>query len=150
MTKFIKQGETIEGDSIEIQVRKWVPSTIVFLASVKKRMFRYSSSRNSTAIIQKNHVVSDDPEVAEATKDYHRNVGDVLECYGMKVYVDSNRKIKTESEEGATHTHGAIFATTDKHTIATISIPLACLQKAIAVKDQQELEKEKQKQICEE
>lgn len=150
MAKFIKYGETIEGDSIGIQVRKWVPSTIVFLASVKKRMFRYSSSRNSTAIIQKEHVVSDDPEVVEATKGFHRNIGDELECFGMKVYVDSNRKIKTESDEGATHTHGAIFATTDKHTIATISTPLACLQKAIADKEQQELAIQKQKQICEE
>lgn len=138
MAKFIRQGETIEGDSVGIQVRKWVPTTIVFLAAVKKRMFRYSSSRNSSAVVIKPHLVSDDPEVVAATANYHRVIGDELECSGMKVYVDCNRRIRVESEEGATHTHGAIFATTDKHTIATISTPLACLQKAIADKERRE------------
>lgn len=138
MTKFIKQGETIEGDSVGIKVRKWVPATMVFLAAVKKRMFRYSSSRNSSAVVIKTHLVPDDPEIVSATESYHRNVGDELECFGLKVYIDCNRRIKVESDEGATHTHGAIFATTDKHTIATISTPLACLQKAIADKERKE------------
>ena len=101
-------------------------------------MFRYSSSRNSAAVVKKTHIVADDSDVKIATKDYHRNVGDELECSGMKVYVDCVRRIKTESDEGATHTHGAIFATTNNHTIAMISTPLACLLKAIAVKEEQE------------
>lgn len=138
MAKFIKPGETIEGDSVGIQVRKWVPGSIVFLAAVKKRMFRYSSSRNSFAVVNKVHPISGDPEIAAATVNYHRNVGDELECFGMKVYIDCNRRIKVESDEGATHTHGAIFATTDKHTIASISTPLACLQKAIADKERRD------------
>lgn len=139
MAKFIKQGDTIEGDSVGIQVRKWTPSTLVFFPPVKKRLFRYSSSRNSSAIVNKVHIVADDPEIIEATKDYHRCAGDELECFGMKVYVDSPRKIRVVSDEGATHTHGAIFATTEKHTIATISTPLSCLQKAIAEKEQDEI-----------
>lgn len=138
MAKFIKEGDTIEGDSVGIQVRKWVPSTIVFLACVKKRMFRYSSSRNSSAVVKKTHVVANDPEIVAATASFHRITGDELECSGMKVYVDSLRKIKVKSDEGVTHTHGAIFATTDEHTIATISTPLSCLQKAIADKEREE------------
>lgn len=139
MAQYIKHGETIEGDSIGIQVRKWVPSTIVYLASVKKRMYRYSSSRNSWAVVRATHVVENDDDVKKATENFHRNVGDELDCFGMKVYVDCNRRIKTESDEGASHTHGAIFATTSNHTIATIATPLACLQKAIANKEQQEI-----------
>ena len=138
MAKFIKPGETIEGDSVGIQVRKWVPGSIVFLAAVKKRMYRYSSSRNSSAIVCKERLISGDPEIASATANYHRNVGDELECFGMKVYMDCNRRIKVESDEGASHTHGAIFATTDKHTIASISTPLACLQKAISDKERKD------------
>lgn len=139
MAKFIKEGDTIEGDSVGIQVRKWVPSTVVFLASVKKRMFRYSSSRNSSAVVKKTHIVANDPEIVAATESFHRTAGDELECSGMKVYVDSVRKIKVKSDEGATHTHGAIFATTDKHTIATISTPLSCLQKVIANREREEV-----------
>ena len=43
MGTFIEYGETIEGDSVDIQVRKWVPGSIVKLAAVKKNMYRYSS-----------------------------------------------------------------------------------------------------------
>lgn len=131
MAKYIKAGDTIEGDSIGIRVRKWTPATIVDVPSVKKKMYRYSSSRNSTAEVKESHEVTKDPEIVAATQGYHREVGDKIECWGMKVYVDSKRKIKVESKEGATHTHGAIYATTDKHTIATISTPLANLLKAI-------------------
>ena len=139
MAKFIKPGDTVEGDSVGIQVRKWVPGSIVFLAAVKKRMFRDASSRNSSAVVKKTHLVSDDPDVVKDTMNYHRNVGDELECFGMKVYVDCNRRIKVVPNEGATHTHGALFATTDKHTIATVSTPIACLQKIIAEKEREEL-----------
>lgn len=139
MAKYIKAGDTIEGDSVGIRVRKWTPATIVDVPSVKKKMYRYSSSRNSSAIVKESHEVSEDPDVVLATQDYHREIGDELECSGMKVYVDSKRKIKVESREGATHTHGALYATTDKHTIATISTPLANLQKAIAEQESAEM-----------
>lgn len=138
MAKFISQGDTIEGDSVGIQVRKWTPSALVFFSPVKKRMYRYSSSRNSSAVIKKVHIVANDPEIIKATKDYHRGVGDELECSGMKVYVDCPRRVKVVSDEGATHTHGAIFVTTDKHTVAMISVPLSCLLKVIAEKEQVE------------
>lgn len=41
MATFIEYGETIEGDSVDIQVRKWVPGSIVKLAAVKKNMYNY-------------------------------------------------------------------------------------------------------------
>lgn len=135
MATYIKYGETIEGDAVDIQVRKWTPGTIVDLPSVKKKMYRYSSDRNSQAIVKKAHIVSDDPEIIEATKDYHRGIGDTLSCDGMKVYIDSFKQIKVKPDEGASHRHGANFASTSNHTIATISTPLVCLQKAIAEKD---------------
>lgn len=149
MTKYIKQGDTIEGDCVGIQVRKWTPSTMVFLSPVKKRMYRYSSSRNSSAVVNKTHIVPDDPEIIAATLNYHRSVGDMLECSGMKVYVDSPRRIRVVADEGATHTHGANFASTDKHTIAIVSTPLSCLQKVISDKERDEIalieQKSKQK-----
>ena len=135
MDTFIEYGETIEGDSVDIQVRKWVPGSIVKLAAVKKNMYRYSSDRNSNATISKAHTVPEDPEIIEATKGYHRTVGDKIQCDGMKVYVDCVRRITVKPDEGASHRHGANFATTHNHTIATISTPLSCLQKAIAANE---------------
>ncbi len=135
MATFIEYGETIEGDSVDIQVRKWTPGSIVKLAAVKKKMYRYSSDRNSNAAISRAHTVSYDPDIIEATKDYHRAVGDKLQCDGMKVYVDCVRRITVKPDEGASHRHGANFASTHNHTIATISTPLACLQKAIAANE---------------
>lgn len=141
MATFIEYGETIEGDSVDILVRKWVPGSIVKLAAVKKNMYRYSSDRNSNATISKAHTVSEDPEIIEATKSYHRTVGDKLQCDGMKVYVDCIRRITVKPDEGASHRHGANFASTHNHTIATISTPLACLQKAIAANERKLLNK---------
>jgi len=145
MATYIKAGDTIEGDKVDIDVRKWTPSIIVENPSVKKRMYRYSTDKNSKARILKTHIVDNDPEIIEATKDYHREVGDELSCDSMKIYVDSLRKITPKVEEGATGRHGANFVTTDKHTIATISTPLANLQKAIAAKDEQKLLESKNK-----
>ncbi|MBQ9398779.1 MAG: hypothetical protein IJU08_09840 [Bacteroidales bacterium] len=139
MAKYIKAGDTIEGDSVGIRVRKWTPASIVDVPTVKKKMYRYSSSRNSYAVVKNAHEVSRDPEIVLATQSFHREVGDEVECSGMKVYVDSKRRIKVVSREGATHTHGAIYATTDKHTIATVSTPLANLLKAIAKQESLEM-----------
>lgn len=132
MAKFINPGDTIEGDSVEIQTRNWVPGTIVFLPEVKKRMYRYSANRNCNAVVRETHSVAADEEIIEATNIYHRDAGDELECFGMKVYVDNKRKEKVTVDEGVTHTHGAMFITTDKHTIAKISTPLSCLLKSIS------------------
>lgn len=57
----------------------------------------------------------------------------------MKVYVDCVRRITVKPDEGASHRHGANFASTHNHTIATISTPLACLQKAIAANERKSL-----------
>ncbi len=141
MATFIKYGDTIEGDGVDIQVRKWIPGSIVKLAAVKKNMYRYSSDRNSSATISKAHKVSDDPEIIVATKAYHRAVGDSLKCDGMKVYVDCMRRITVRPDEGASHRHGANFASTRNHTIATISTPLSCLQKAIVTSERKLLNK---------
>ena len=138
MAKFINPGETIEGNSVGIQTRKWVPSTIVVHPVVKKRMYRYSTNLNSNATVRELRELPADAELAEATKGYHRNLGDELECFGMKVYVDSFKKEKESVDEGVAHTHGAIFVTTEKHTIATISTPLSCLMKVIAQRGETE------------
>ncbi len=35
MAKYIKAGDTIEGDSVGIRVRKWTPASIVDVPTVK-------------------------------------------------------------------------------------------------------------------
>lgn len=135
MSKFIQYGDTIEGDGVYIQVRKWEPTSIVEHSPVKKRMYRYKTSRNSYAEVKKEHVVSEDPDVITATINYHRVVGDQLECSGMSVYVDCVRKLRMSVTEGVTHTHGANYTTTNCHTIASISTPLQNLERAIAEKE---------------
>lgn len=139
MAKYIKEGDTIEGDAVDIQTRNWIPATIVFHNAVKKRMYRYSANRNSKATITATHVVADDESVIESTMNYHRELGDELECFGMKVYVDNKRRERFTTDEGVTHTHGAMFISTNNHTIAVISTPLACLLKAIAEKENNQI-----------
>lgn len=149
MATYIEPGETIEGDAVDISVRKWTVGTLVEHPVVKKKMMRYSSDWNSKAKIAKVHVVSDseDPEVVEKTKDYHRQVGDALNCDSMKVYVDNKRVIREKHEGGTTHRHGSGSVSTSDHTIATISTPLANLQKKIAESEKQTLDTQAKEQV---
>ena len=132
MTVFIKAGDTIEGNEVRVQTRKWTPGSLVRHAAVNKQMMRYCADRNSSAEVKKTFPEPNDPKIKEATASYHREVGDSLTCDSMKVYVDNKRVIRTEHVGGATHRHGAQVVETKDHTIATISTPLENLQKKIA------------------
>ena len=132
MTVFIKAGDTIEGNEVRVQTRKWTPGSLVRHAAVNKQMMRYSADRNSSAEVIKASPQPESPKIKEATASYHREVGDSLTCDSMKVYVDNKRMIRTEHVGGVTHRHGAQIVETKDHTIATISTPLENLQKKIA------------------
>lgn len=135
MATYISPGDTIEGDAIEVVARKIVPTSAVKRSDVKKTMFGYYTDRNSWAKVTKTHIPDDDEVIINATIDYHRNVGDELECDGLKVYADQRRPVRICHTEGVTSTHGANMASFAVHTIARIQTPIQTLQKAIALLD---------------
>lgn len=135
MAKYICPGDTIEGDAIEVVARKIVPTSAVKRSDVKKTMFGYYTDKNSWAKVTKTHIPDEDEDIINATVNYHRSVGDELECDGLKVYADQRRPVRINHTEGVTASHGANYASFTIHTIARIQTPIQSLQKAIALLD---------------
>lgn len=131
MNKYICPGDTIEGDEVHVVSRKILPLSMVRHSAVKKNMYVYNTDRNSTASVEKTHQVSENEDVQKETAEYHRNIGDTLQCDGLKVFADQRRPNKIEHTEGVTGTHGANFTTFKVHTIAKIQTPLKMLEKSI-------------------
>ena len=124
-------GDTVEGECVDVQVRKWVPCALVKHPIVNKIMMRYKTDRNSQAVVISPLNMDNCYSTNEVSSKYHRNVGDGIKCDGMTVYVDCKRTLSVKHEGGVTHRHGAGCLSIRFHTIATISTPLSNLKSLI-------------------
>ncbi len=131
MAKFIEKGETIEGNAVGIQCRKWIPQGPKKHPIYKKLMALYLTDRNSIAEVLAMMGIPNDSDIQQKTAHYHRNIGDRLEADSIEVYIDKLQSVRPRVKEGASHRHGAQFIDTKYHTIATIRMPLEIFKKKL-------------------
>ena len=131
MNKYINLGDTIEGNSVSFEIRKWIFKGLKKHPITQKRMTLYTSDKNSNAEVITGREEPEDEELKQKTSHFHRNVGDTLQADALTIYVDNIRKIKPSVSEGATHRHGAQYTTTKDHTISHIKVPLANFNKIL-------------------
>lgn len=87
MAKFIEKGETIEGNAVGIQCRKWIPQGPQKHPIYKKLMALYLTDRNSIAEVLAMMGIPNDSDIQQKTAHYHRNIGDRLEGFEKLVFV---------------------------------------------------------------
>lgn len=133
-------GDTIEGLAFDGDTRRWQAKGLVKHPKLAKAMKLYSCDRNSHVEISK---VMDEPEddsIKEATKDFHRNLGDALTADAVELYLEFKGKVSTHVEEGVTARHGATIFSTKGHSVATIRTPLQNLLKKLGYTSVQQIE----------
>ena len=82
----------------------------------------------------------EDDSIKEATKDFHRNLGDALTADAVELYLEFKGKVSTHVEEGVTARHGATIFSTKGHSVATIRTPLQNLLKKLGYTSVQQIE----------
>ena len=125
MAIFKAAGDTIAGDKVYVQTRKWTPGAYVLFDEINKKLYRYHTDRNSKAVVEKSTDVS-------IPNNYHKEVGDELQCDSLNVYVDCRRTIRISNSEGMSHRHGGNYCDINKFTIARISMPFQNAMKELS------------------
>ena len=119
--EFFKPNDAIEGASCELYTRKPVfesgPQTNPI---TKNRCLRIEMSRTASAEIRKKLQLNEEEIKLRQEKGIHLEIGDKLKGKAITAYVDKTRSVVFKSEEGATHTHGGNFASTNDPTYCKI------------------------------
>lgn len=124
MSIFKNVGDTIEGNVVDGNARRFEKKRLKKHPITNKQMFLYSCDRNSKAFVVEPAKEPEDEKLAVATSFFHRNKMDELQADAISIYVDSKKPIKTEVKEGVSGRHGATVFHITKNTIATITTPL--------------------------
>lgn len=112
-------GDSIEGARCELYARKVEgPGCLQEHPITGKPCIRVELSRNCTSEISKAMVFKEDE--ARLRKGVNINVGDKLIGSAITVFVTQRRPVKFSVDEGATHRHGAHFATTQNPAFCKI------------------------------
>lgn len=133
MSIFKNVGDTIEGNVVDGNTRRFERKCLKKHPITNKQMFLYSCDRNSRAIVVESVEKTEDEVLAEATSHFHRNENDELQADAISIYVDSKRPIKTEVKEGVSGRHGATLFHITENTIATIKTPLENARKQLGL-----------------
>lgn len=140
MATYNNVGDTIEGLAFGGDTRRWQPKGLVKHPKLAKTMKLYSCDRNSHVEITKVKTEPEDEAIKEATKDFHRDLGDKLTADAIELYLESKGKVSTHVEEGVTARHGATLFSTKGHSVATIRTPLQNLLKKLGYTPVQQIE----------
>lgn len=112
-------GDAIEGAKCELYARKVEgPGCLQQHPITGKPCMRVELSRNSTSEISKEMEFTD--EEFSLRDGIHVKIGDKLIGEAITVFVTQRKPIRFNVDEGATHTHGGHFATTQKPTFCKI------------------------------
>lgn len=117
-----KENDRIEGLHCELYCRKeTVLSSLQRHPISGKMCMRAELSRNATAEISKELQITA-KEKNEKYEKYgiYTNIGDRLVGDALTIFVEQKRPIKFTVKEGATHRHGARFASTTNPTLCEI------------------------------
>lgn len=116
------QGDRLGAEHGELYCRKEnICSSLQKNPFTGRTCTRIELSRNATSAISKVLDISD-PEMAAIIKQHeiHTQCDDRLVGDAITIYVDQLRPIRFNANEGATHRHGARFASTVKPTFSEI------------------------------
>ena len=142
MAKYIAIGDTIEGNSINCIIRKWIPRGLKKHPITNKPMTLYVTDRNSTAEIIEIRPEPEEQCLKDKTAHFHRAIGDILQADALSVYIDKIKLIHPTVKEGVSHRHGASYIKTKDHTIAEIKVPLEVFKKLLGYSNNFEIEKQ--------
>lgn len=136
-----KESDRIEGAHCELYCRKQTPCSSLQKHPVSGKLcIRVELSRNATAEITKELDLTEDQKKAKLDMGIHSNLGDKLIGDAITVFVEQRRPIKFATDEGATHRHGANFASTTNPTLGEIKYAHEHIRNA-AIKHLCELQK---------
>lgn len=122
-------GDSIEGARCELYARKVDgPGCLQQHPITGKPCIRVELSRNCTSEISKQMEFTEDE--IHLRSGIHINLGDKLIGDAITVFVAQRKPVKFNVEEGATHTHGGHFATTQKPTFCKIKYSLEHIRHA--------------------
>lgn len=133
MPTYVNYGDTIEGQAVDCNGRVFYNQGLKKHPILNKTMNHYTTDRNSSAIVREAGAIPSEDDIRESTKDYHRNVDDRIECDAMSIYTEK-RSIRTEVLHGsvsASSQHGIQYASINKHTVASVKMPLFNLMKQL-------------------
>lgn len=125
MAIFQELNETIEGEKVSGNTRKWLAKGLKKHPVTRQNMFLYVTDRNSSAEVREEGKIPEDEKMKDLTAHFHRKVGDRLEADSLSLYVNQRTPLRPQVKEGVSARHGATVFNTSKQTIATIRTPLA-------------------------
>lgn len=139
MAIFENINDTIEGLKVDCVTRRFERKGLKKHPIYKTIMFLFSCDRNSSANIKE--AFPKDKKQLDGTEHYHREEGDGLKCDAMSVYVNQLKPVVPIVKEGVSGRHGASLIHTNKHTIASIKVPLQNVMTRLGLGSQNKIEK---------
>lgn len=133
METFIDIGDTIEGEAVDCSGRDIRPKGMKKHPVLNKNMNIYTTDLNSSAIVRKAGIEPEDEQLKKKTAHFHRQKDDRISCDAMTIYTDKpSLKIEVmHGKECASSQHGTMYANCNRHTIATVKVPLPNLMKKL-------------------
>ena len=130
MSEFYNAGECIEGGACDLFTRKHnVYSCLQSHPLTGKPCIRIEMSRNASAEITREADLGQEALLQRAERGVHLSIGDKLKADSISVHVSQLRPVRFIVKEGATHTHGGHFASTNKNTFCIIRYAFEHIQK---------------------
>lgn len=130
MSEFYNVGECIEGAACNLFTRKHnVYSCLQSHPLTGKPCVRIEMSRNASAEITQEVSLDPDSLRLRIENGVHLSLGDKLKADSISVHVSQFRPVRFIVKEGATHTHGGHFASTNKNTLCSIRYAFEHIQK---------------------
>lgn len=121
MSVFVTTGSMVEGAKCEIYTRKENLKGMYKDPITSKNMLKYELSRNCSVEVTEELQLTTDEDIALRDRSgVHRSLHDKLKADSVTLFIDQKLPLKVIPKEGATHTHGGRFMSTNKRTVGVI------------------------------